>query len=574
MTTTTDSGEDTVLALTPRQEQLLERLAAGLSNQEIASELGITIGTVKQHLVMLYRRLGVSSRAKAVMAAGQWSAARRKNKPSPVPKGKQKKISASQYGWRMISVVAIHLPDSSTNDPTKVIARNHYLTHMRDVLERYANDLDGQFASMPYGGLLAWFGHPQSHADDGDRAVNLARYAHQCASRYATELGFSDAEVPEWCRIGVAVASQAEIVAHNAVELLGADGFRSAAILARYASAMGVPLADDVTRRIAPLSVAWMSLRFRGKQLPEHMKRLGKLFVVGNPTEPLLDGRADWGGLPFLNDILATARTGVAQWLSVECWPPTIGVGLTDALANVAATQGYKVIRLRLPSARRPAEIGKSILGQISSQILGSSEINGSGTDKVLNQETLVGVLTSLTAVDPVFLAVYGSSGIDRLTEILGVTGIETLVSKRVVLVANRAVDSQKSQTTLRLLGPRPDNTVLSRVFALKTPEAADLPDQLRAGLLELLDTLSTHSRALAISAATDPSATLLSASKSLNLTDAQIRACFNELAACGLIVPTDSPARFEFRSQTTIQAIRMMTVRPGVTAMSRNKNP
>ena len=59
------------LTLSARQRQLLDLLIEGKSNKEIADELKIESGTVKQHLFVLFRKLGVNSRAKAVIAASQ-----------------------------------------------------------------------------------------------------------------------------------------------------------------------------------------------------------------------------------------------------------------------------------------------------------------------------------------------------------------------------------------------------------------------------------------------------------------------------------------------------------------------
>jgi len=52
--------------LSPRQHQILEMLRAGKVNKEIARELGIGLGTVKQHVVALFKKLDVSNRAMAV----------------------------------------------------------------------------------------------------------------------------------------------------------------------------------------------------------------------------------------------------------------------------------------------------------------------------------------------------------------------------------------------------------------------------------------------------------------------------------------------------------------------------
>jgi DNA-binding NarL/FixJ family response regulator len=46
----------------------LHSLAQGLSNKEIASTLGLSIGTVKTHLRHIFRKLGVPDRTSAVVA--------------------------------------------------------------------------------------------------------------------------------------------------------------------------------------------------------------------------------------------------------------------------------------------------------------------------------------------------------------------------------------------------------------------------------------------------------------------------------------------------------------------------
>jgi NarL family two-component system response regulator YdfI len=56
--------------LTSRERAILERVARGERNKEIAAALGITERTVKAHLASIYNKLGVDSRAAAVAAAG------------------------------------------------------------------------------------------------------------------------------------------------------------------------------------------------------------------------------------------------------------------------------------------------------------------------------------------------------------------------------------------------------------------------------------------------------------------------------------------------------------------------
>jgi DNA-binding NarL/FixJ family response regulator len=57
--------------LTTSEQRVLEALARGLSNKEIARELWLTEQTVKFHLTRIYRRLGVANRTEAVRHAYQ-----------------------------------------------------------------------------------------------------------------------------------------------------------------------------------------------------------------------------------------------------------------------------------------------------------------------------------------------------------------------------------------------------------------------------------------------------------------------------------------------------------------------
>jgi RNA polymerase sigma factor (sigma-70 family) len=55
--------------LTPRETQVLRLVAMGLSNQEIADSLEISIETVKEHVQNLLRKLSVGDRTQAAVWA-------------------------------------------------------------------------------------------------------------------------------------------------------------------------------------------------------------------------------------------------------------------------------------------------------------------------------------------------------------------------------------------------------------------------------------------------------------------------------------------------------------------------
>lgn len=62
-----DLGEESLIEpLTAREMEVLQRMAAGLANKQIALALNISEHTVKFHLSSLYAKLGVSSRTEAV----------------------------------------------------------------------------------------------------------------------------------------------------------------------------------------------------------------------------------------------------------------------------------------------------------------------------------------------------------------------------------------------------------------------------------------------------------------------------------------------------------------------------
>ena len=55
--------------LTSREMEVLRLLAAGLSNQEIAQELFLAVGTVKKYSSNIYGKLGVRNRTRATARA-------------------------------------------------------------------------------------------------------------------------------------------------------------------------------------------------------------------------------------------------------------------------------------------------------------------------------------------------------------------------------------------------------------------------------------------------------------------------------------------------------------------------
>ncbi len=63
------TGGEPAAQLTPREQQVLSRLASGRSDQTISKELGIAQRTVRNHVANIYAKLGVRSRSQAIVWA-------------------------------------------------------------------------------------------------------------------------------------------------------------------------------------------------------------------------------------------------------------------------------------------------------------------------------------------------------------------------------------------------------------------------------------------------------------------------------------------------------------------------
>lgn len=62
-----DAADDGIATLSPRERELLPLLCEGMSNAQIGWRLGISEKTVRNHVTRLYAKLGVRSRAEAIV---------------------------------------------------------------------------------------------------------------------------------------------------------------------------------------------------------------------------------------------------------------------------------------------------------------------------------------------------------------------------------------------------------------------------------------------------------------------------------------------------------------------------
>jgi NarL family two-component system response regulator LiaR len=53
--------------LSPRERKVLEVTSLGLTNEEVAAQLSVSVHAVKFHLASIYRKLGVANRTEAAV---------------------------------------------------------------------------------------------------------------------------------------------------------------------------------------------------------------------------------------------------------------------------------------------------------------------------------------------------------------------------------------------------------------------------------------------------------------------------------------------------------------------------
>ena len=63
------SKDPPIAPLSPRQAEILQSIVRGLSNPDIAKQLGISLDMVKEHTEALFQKLGVANRPEAVAIA-------------------------------------------------------------------------------------------------------------------------------------------------------------------------------------------------------------------------------------------------------------------------------------------------------------------------------------------------------------------------------------------------------------------------------------------------------------------------------------------------------------------------
>lgn len=171
--------------LTPRQREIVSLIEQGRSNKEIAALLDIGVGTVKQHVAALFRRLNVTSRAQAIASLRGLSAVEPTGSSAPVQsvtsqKAGNQEASALGAECRVLSVAALIL------EPGEAMAQSLGTRLLLERLEKLAgfgrqaaDAMGGQCFERAGQGIELRFGLNRARSDDAARAVRAARFVLQ-----------------------------------------------------------------------------------------------------------------------------------------------------------------------------------------------------------------------------------------------------------------------------------------------------------------------------------------------------------------------------------------------------------
>ena len=547
---------DELDGFTARQIELISLLAEGKSNKEIANELHIAYGTVKQHLVVLFRKLAVTSRSKAALVAQQLLREQGRNTKQPTAA-----TVAADYKWRMLSAVAVTLPEPSipsdsfvvSSSPASKIEHKQWLKTLHRFLSEHVEVLDGQLMVTTDHAFLACFGFPKAHTDDTDRALTIALAVRDFVRRHAAAYG-------PLKHMGIGVSNQTELVLSTEAALYGMDVFRHAVLLAQQSEKLGFSLMSRLSHRLSHMGLPTGQLR-QGKSRAD--KNLGDLrdlsdaLVILDHVDAVPEEQIGWGGLPFMTSVAQGVENGIAQWVSVSSWPVSSTASLMTAMLRHPALARFQCVHLRLPARKTRDVLLNRLMGQLG--LLLTHPLKGHDRDATAGERLALQIKT-LCAAGPLCLVVHGQQGFSTLRNALTDKGVEAIVSQPLLVIAE-GVPTNQPEAVVQTLGPRATGLPFARSYVLPVPDASEFVSRLSMQAGALLDTLTPLARSILVDAAHQPAYDISQILKTLNEPVYVIQEALQELHASGLVVPSANES-VAFRDPVLAEAICQMDVR------------
>ena len=522
--------------LSARQQEILRLLSLGRSNKEIADQLGLATGTVKQHMYALFRKLGVSNRTMAVVrgaaaAAGAGNGGEKNRDGGGDAAAGSGVPEERRYARRLVTAVVIE-PRAAPVQSSRHAARlDRALNEFGIRVERIAYGFDASCERLPGGSVAVWFGQRVAHGDDAARAVAFARAL------------LPGTPAPDSVPFAVGLGTVPEVVGEGGRSSLAVRAYRVAMLLANVA-APGAPLVCETTAGLAGLAPDESAPAARS-ELPVAARELGA------ERPPSADAARRWGGLPFVDGIRQAVARDSAQWVAVESWPPEDGVRLIQALGEDFAARRLPVYRMWMPSPAAGGSLNDRLIGQLA------QEFRRRG--RQLAARRLDEGIVELAAAGPAVLLAYGIDALPTLRGVLPAAVLERMRTLPLAIVGGAMRRSGEPQTVVRLLGAHPGAAPFARVLRMAVPAGREAPQGMRPDVQAVLDRVSPFARAVARAGAELPRGDIASMAAALAVPGTTVLAGCRELEQAGLIVLNEGVLRF--RDAETAGAVRASLV-------------
>jgi DNA-binding CsgD family transcriptional regulator len=159
--------------LSPRQKEILSLIWEGRSNKEIARTLGISPGTVKQHVSVLFRKLDVRNRTMAVFKGVRVEVRDEENEQHSEATAGLPIDAALQLERRPVTVLALDLRFRSASEEAGRAGADFWRSFLKAARTTAIEHEAGLF-HRPGRGVFIVAGALRVHEDDPKRALRAA----------------------------------------------------------------------------------------------------------------------------------------------------------------------------------------------------------------------------------------------------------------------------------------------------------------------------------------------------------------------------------------------------------------
>lgn len=449
------AADDVRALLSARQREIMDFVARGLTNKEIAQQLGLTDGTVKQHLAAIFPKLGVRNRTWAVamwhQAAGEPT--------EPQAAASQRRVAAPPA--QAISDDVVSLPPRLVASVAVCLAANRVDAAVNPADQAgkiittcrfWASVFEGELRVNGSSCVMVAFGYPHAHFDDVDRAL---AFAETVRNDLRGRLGID-------VRIGIDA---------------GLDNLCLSA---------GAILISET---------AWNSLMLvvQGRGEDQEIAMTDRTRALANGRAAAAPSAPDWTDLfaraPFIREAESALARSRASWFSVEAWPTLPARDLLDAWRQSQLASTTRQVVLRMPSDRS-RDVEPALLEQLRAQLQGSGWTPQRDAD-------LGWWLHALAQDGPLSVIVYGWNETVTFASLLSDAALDELATCPVIFLLGPLPIVGAPRLVVRSLDVRGRKPLVGRVHEIALPEPDVTGDGHSPDIVALLDQIDDVSKAM-----------------------------------------------------------------------------